>query len=318
MRTEIKKNYSLGEEVYCLINGEKVLCTVSEFNEIPSLPYIVRVLNRNPEERHCVTDDASVTNCRILGRKCQLIDDYKVGDKVLVYLNVSEKEGTIKKTYDNLESSMNNYVVEVKMHGETWNITVSADCSNCDARYIVRKIEEENDFQERSKKMKKLKDLKIGEMFKIGNEQIYRKTNRGYFEEEVSCGRRATAILCVIEFSDDKKCIGKMVEYNEEIEVYPVEQSLNDNDIEAYYRDWGDYLWTSDLLTFFTESFVNLYKAILDEKADGQTIARKIVDMEDVLGIIRRKHTSQDAYDKAYEGVLKDIEEWKKEKNVEN
>lgn len=55
-----------------MINGEKTLCRIIEFYDLPSFPYIVTV-NEIPEARFAVTEDVSMKDFRILGRKCHSI-----------------------------------------------------------------------------------------------------------------------------------------------------------------------------------------------------------------------------------------------------
>lgn len=169
--------------------------------------------------------------------------------------------------------------------------------------------------------MTKLKDLEIGTLFtRIDSKDasVYMKTDKLTGHQPANISYREIAYECVVIYGKGRDHNGETLRILEEENVYHVifiDRNANEVLAEAYYRDLADGHWTSDLLTMFTESFANLFKAILDEKTDGTTIARNVVDMEDVLNIIRRKHTSQDAYDKACERVLKAIKEWEEERN---
>lgn len=131
---EIERNYLVGDQVYCLINGEKVLCRVIGFNDNPRIQYIIEVVNETGQRFYASENVGE--NCEILGRKCVSNDDYKIGDEVVVNFDHIRYTSVICGV--DRSAGAYSYCVQTNSGRKFW---LMDDCGMVDKDYIVRKID---------------------------------------------------------------------------------------------------------------------------------------------------------------------------------
>lgn len=131
---EIERNYLVGDQVYCLINGEKFLCRVTGFNDNPCIQYRIEVVNQPGQWLYASENVSGI--CEILGRKCFSIDDYKIGDEVVINFDHIRHIGVICGV--DRSAGAYSYCVKISSGRKFW---LMEDCEMVDKDYIVRKID---------------------------------------------------------------------------------------------------------------------------------------------------------------------------------